>query len=173
PVGVPDQLAQVVHVHADQVGRPGRRLVRPDLVDERIEGHRLTGAQQQRGKYRPLLPRADAGPAFACPHLDRAENAEQSPPGRLNHALIVAQSPAAMLDFSIRVSNEPDETGIAAGLRGGGPRRTVTWRPGGRPDHGTLSSHSAKRPSRTCGSPEAAGASPPPARAGAPATAND
>jgi hypothetical protein len=148
PAGVPDQPAQVVHVHADQVGRPGRRLVRPDLVDERIEGHRLTRAQQQRGKYRPLLPRPDAGPAFARPRLDRTENAEQSRPGWLNHALIVAQSPAGMLDFSLRVSNEQDETGIAAGLRGGGPQRTVTWQPGGRPDRGTFSSHSANGRSR-------------------------
>jgi hypothetical protein len=76
PVGVVHQAAQPQHVDADQVGRPGRRLIPPELADQRLGGDDLPGIDQQRAQHGTPLWCSDPPPVFPGPDLNRAEQTE-------------------------------------------------------------------------------------------------
>jgi len=76
PVGVVHQAAQPQHVDADQVGRPGRRLIPPELADQRLDRDDLPGIDQQRGQHGTPLGGSDPPPVFPGPDLNRSEQPE-------------------------------------------------------------------------------------------------
>ena len=76
PVGVVHQAAQPQHVDADQVGRPGRRVVPPYLADQRVGRDDLPGVDQQRRQHGTPLGRPDPPPVFPGPDLNRSEQTE-------------------------------------------------------------------------------------------------
>ena len=76
PVGVVHQAAQPEHVDADQVGRPGRRVIPPELADQGVGGHDLPRVDQQRGQHGTPLGGPDPQPVFPGPDLNRPEQTE-------------------------------------------------------------------------------------------------
>ena len=76
PVGVVHQPAQPQHVDADQVGRPGRRLIPPELADQRVGGDDLPGVDEQCGQHGTPLGGPDSPPVFPGPDLNRPEQPE-------------------------------------------------------------------------------------------------
>jgi len=76
PVRVAHQAAQPQHVDADQVGRPGRRAVPPDLVDQGVGGDDLPRVDQQRPQHGTPLGGPDPPPVFPGPDLKRPEQTE-------------------------------------------------------------------------------------------------
>ena len=75
-VRVAHQAAQPQHVDADEVAGPGRRVIPPDLADQRVGGNDLPGVDEQGGQHRPPLGSPDRPPVVIDQDLERAEQAE-------------------------------------------------------------------------------------------------
>jgi hypothetical protein len=75
-VRVVHQAAQPQHVDADEVGCPGRRVVPPDLADQRVGGDGLPRVDQQRRQHGTPLGGPDPPPVFPGPDLNRTEQTE-------------------------------------------------------------------------------------------------
>ncbi len=75
-LGVTDDLAQPVHVDADEVVRGMRRVVAPDLVDQHVGRDKLARAHKQAGEQRPPLGGADRRPPLRGQHFKRTKDAE-------------------------------------------------------------------------------------------------
>ncbi len=75
-VGVVHEMAQPVHVDADQVGRPGGRRVPPHLADQHVDRNDLPGPDQQDRQEGTPLRGSDLLPVLSGPDLKGPEQPE-------------------------------------------------------------------------------------------------
>ena len=69
-------LAQSRDMHLEALGRRGRRLVAPQLVDQAVGGEHLIGVQQEEGQERARLDSAERERPALLNHFERAKEAE-------------------------------------------------------------------------------------------------
>ena len=79
-----ERAAQLGEMHLERLGRGGRRIVSPQLVDEPGGGHRVVPVgQQEHGQQRSLLGRLELYRALRPAHQERSEDPEVE---RFTHA---------------------------------------------------------------------------------------
>jgi len=80
-----EQLPDPAQVRVKDVARPGRRLIAPDPVNERLDGHRPPWIQRQRRQHGLLPGRADVQQPAHGQHLDLPEQPElHRPPSMIS-----------------------------------------------------------------------------------------
>ena len=72
---VADRGPEVRDVRLQRRARPGRRLVAPDAVDQRVDRDRLPHLRRQQREHRALLRAAQANVAAVAQDFERAEDA--------------------------------------------------------------------------------------------------
>jgi hypothetical protein len=99
---VRQQAAQAGDQRLEGVGRPRRRVLVPDRVDELAGEHHPVGVERQPDQQRPQ-PRSDHldGLAEADPHLQRAEHADAHVTGHAGHSCRFRSGPALVHDGSM------------------------------------------------------------------------
>ena len=74
-----EPFAQMRHVGLQRGLRGGRRLPRPDRLDQRIRGHHPAAFQQQRHQNGGLPPAPEGDRLPVYPHNERPEHSDGQP----------------------------------------------------------------------------------------------